>query len=192
MSGQQLTSFEHVLLGLVCLSPSSGYDLKRVFATTPMGVYQPSSGALYPALRRLECKGLVQAASSDGGREAGSSRRRRVYGPTPAGQAAHVAWLRAPVEPATAGRDLGLHLVRFVLMEHAFSRAEVLGFLGDLRDALAAFTAGLAKHSEAMADDPGHSHARLALEHGLAVHRASLGWAEHAIAALGSAPAASS
>jgi hypothetical protein len=56
MAGQQLTSFEHVLLGMICLSPSSGYDLKRIFATTPMGFYQPSSGALYPALRRLETK----------------------------------------------------------------------------------------------------------------------------------------
>ena len=50
MAGRQLTSFEQILLGLICTSPSSGYDLKRVFAT-PMGVYQPSSGTLYPALR---------------------------------------------------------------------------------------------------------------------------------------------
>ncbi len=60
MAEHQLTAFEHVLLGLVCLSPASGYDLKRIFAATPMGVYQPSSGALYPALRRLEAKGLVR------------------------------------------------------------------------------------------------------------------------------------
>src|SRR5580698_4720029 len=46
----QLTDFEQVLLGLICMAPSSGYDLKRAFSTTPLGVYQPSSGALYPAL----------------------------------------------------------------------------------------------------------------------------------------------
>ena len=38
MAGPQPTPFEHILIGLVCLSPASGYDLKRVFATTPMGV----------------------------------------------------------------------------------------------------------------------------------------------------------
>lgn len=38
-------------------APSSGYDLKRIFATTPVGLYQPSSGTLYPALRRLEQRG---------------------------------------------------------------------------------------------------------------------------------------
>ena len=54
MAGRQLTDFEQVLLSMVAAAPSTGYDLKQTFATTPLGVYQPSSGALYPALRRLE------------------------------------------------------------------------------------------------------------------------------------------
>lgn len=180
MAGQQLTSFEHVLLGLVCLSPSSGYDLKRVFAATPMGVYQPSSGALYPALRRLEAKGLVQAKPLD--RVSESARHRRVYESTQAGRTAHVAWLRAPIEPSTAARDIGLHLLRFVMMEPEFAPEEVVGFLDSLKDALAAFTAGLERYAAAAHLDGRHP--RLALEHGVAVHRASLQWAEQAIAAL--------
>lgn len=180
MAGQQLTSFEHVLLGLVCLSPSSGYDLKRVFAATPMGVYQPSSGALYPALRRLEAKGLVQAKPLD--RVSESARHRRVYEPTQAGRTTHVAWLRAPIEPSTVARDIGLHLLRFVMMESEFAPEEVVGFLDSLKDALAAFTAGLERYAAAAHLDGRHP--RLALEHGVAVHRASLQWAEQAIAAL--------
>jgi hypothetical protein len=57
----KLTPFEHVLLGMIFIHPSSGYDLKRRFATSPMGVYQPSSGALYPALERLERRGLLRS-----------------------------------------------------------------------------------------------------------------------------------
>src|SRR5437667_12574627 len=98
MTGRQLTPFEHILLGLICLSPSSGYDLKRIFAATPMGVYQPSSGALYPALRRLEAKGLVRAKPDAASK---SARHRRVYEVTQAGRTTHVTWLRRPVEPAT-------------------------------------------------------------------------------------------
>jgi DNA-binding PadR family transcriptional regulator len=184
MTGPPLTSFEHILLGLVCLSPASGYDLKRMFAVTPMGVYQPSSGSLYPALRRLEAKGLVQAV--DGAGE--SARRRRVYEPTEAGRTAHTAWLRAPVDAATVSPDLGLHLMRFVMMEHAFSRPEVLAFLGDLQDALAAFIASLERAAETA--QAGDRHPALALDHGLAVHRASLRWARETIAALGAAPLA--
>jgi len=184
MAGRQLTSFEHILLGLICTSPSSGYDLKRIFAVTPMGVYQPSSGALYPALRRLERSGLVRAQTSPG--PAGeSARRRRVYEPTQAGRAAHLSWLRIPVEPATVSRDLGLHLMRFVMMEHR-PREEVLKFLQNLADALAAFTAELERQTAGT--DLNARHPALALDHGLAVSRASLQWAEQTIAALSAAP----
>ena len=180
MSGRQLTAFEHILLGLICMAPASGYDLKRIFAVTPMGIYQPSSGALYPALRRLELRGLVQAQTSVPGGQ--SARHRRVYEPTQAGRAAHATWLQTPVEPATVSRDLGLHLMRFVMMEHVFPAEDVLAFLQSLADALAVFTAGLEQYRAAA--DPGDRHPRLALDHGLAVHRASLRWAADAIAAL--------
>jgi DNA-binding PadR family transcriptional regulator len=183
MAEPQFTPFEHILIGLVCLSPASGYDLKRIFAATPMGIYQPSSGSLYPALRRLEAKGLVKAA--EGADE--SARHRRVYEPTQAGRAAHAAWLRTPVEVSTVSRDLGLHLMRFVMMEHAFSREEVLSFLDNLKDALAAFTAGLERYvaTTAQLDE---RHPGLALDHGLTIHRASLRWTRHTIDALRAAP----
>ncbi|MBV9095274.1 MAG: helix-turn-helix transcriptional regulator [Streptosporangiaceae bacterium] len=184
MAGRQLTSFEHILLGLICLSPSSGYDLKRIMAATPMGVYQPSSGALYPALRRLELKGLVRTHAPD--RDGESARPRRVYESTQAGRAAHVSWLRTPVEPATVSRDLGLHLMRFVMMEHTFLPEEVLAFLDNLKDALAAFTAELERYTTVTRFEGRHP--RLALGHGLAVHRASLRWAEETAAVLSAAP----
>lgn len=187
MADPQLTSFEYILLGMVGMAPSSGYDLKRRFVATPMGVYQPSSGALYPALRRLMHKGLVRA--QDPTPQPGKpARHRRVYELTPAGQAAHADWLRAPIDPATVSRDLGLHLVRFVMMEHKLTREEVLKFLKDLSAALAAFTAQLERYA-AGADLPGR-HPRLALGHGLAVHHASLRWAQNTIAELSASPSA--
>jgi Virulence activator alpha C-term len=51
------------------------------------------------------------------------------------------------------------------------------------------FTAELEQHEAAA--DLGDRHPRLALEHGLAVYRASLRWAEHAIATLSAVPAPS-
>ena len=181
MAGRQLTPFEHILLGLIRLAPASGYDLKRIFAATPMGLYQPSSGALYPALRRLELKGLIQTQAPAGG-HGQSARHRRVYEPTQAGQAAHMSWLRTPIEPATASRDLGLHLMRFVMMEHLLPTDEVLTFLQNLAGALAALTAQLEQYSEGA--DLTDRHPRLAIDHGLAVHRASLRWAQHTIETL--------
>jgi DNA-binding PadR family transcriptional regulator len=184
MAGPQLTPFEHVLLGLICLSPASGYDLKRIFAVTPMGLYQPSSGALYPALRRLEARGFIEAKPADG--PAVSARRRRVYEPAESGRAVHLAWLRTPVDPATVAQDLGLHLMRFVMMEHALPRDDVLAFLRSLEAALAALTGSLERYAAAASF--GDRHPLLALDHGLAVHRASLRWARHALTTLGGAP----
>ena len=184
MTGRQLTAFEHILLGLICLAPASGYDLKRIFAATPMGLYQPSSGALYPALRRLELRGLVQAQAGTG-RAGQAARHRRVYEPTDTGQAAHMSWLRTPLEPVTAARDLGLHLMRFVMMERLLPHEEVLMFLQDLADALAALVAQLEQFAAA---DLAERHPRLALDHGLAVHRASLQWTKATIETLSAAP----
>ncbi len=103
MTGRQLTPFEHILLGMICMVPSSGYDLKRIFAVTPMGIYQPSSGALYPALRRLEQKGLVRAQAPSG--QAGqSARHRRVYEPTrPAGQLMRAGCAPRSTRPPSRG-----------------------------------------------------------------------------------------
>ena len=187
MTGRPLTSFEQILLGRICIAPMSGYGLKQVFAATPMGLYQPSSGALYPALHRLEQRGLVQVqAPAVPGHQ--TARHPRVYEATQAGQAAHANWLRTPVDPATVAHDLGLHLMRFAMMEHVFPPHEVLEFLQNLASALTQFTAQLEQYAAAAPDLGGH-HPRLALAHGLAVYRASLRWAEHAIAELSEVPA---
>ena len=125
----------------------------------------------------------AQAPPGAGGQPA---RHRRVYEPTKPGRAAHATWLHTPAEPATVSRDLGLHLMRFVMMEHVFPAKDVLAFLQSLADALAVFTAGLEEARAAA--DPGDRHPRLALDHGLAVYRASLRWADDAIAALSAVP----
>jgi Transcriptional regulator PadR-like family len=206
MASTRLTGFEQVLIGLIFARPASGYDLKRHFATTPASVYQPSSGALYPALRRLERAGLLrtrQSASqtSDlsadraqggaGQRSAGPARRQRYeYHVTENGAAVHAAWIREPVNPATVSQDLGLHMMRFVMMERQLPRAEVLAFLASLRTALAEFLAGVEGYLASLDPAiPSDMHGHLALEHGVALHRASLDWTGRAITALTSAPA---
>ena len=105
---------------------------------------------------------------------------RRVYELTQAGMAVHMTWLGAPTAPATVANDLGLHLMRFVMMEHTVPREEVLGFLHDLRHALAAFVAEL-ERAIAHVDE---LRPRLAVDHGMAVYHASLDWADSTIAEL--------
>jgi PadR family transcriptional regulator AphA len=176
----RLTSFEHVLLGMIFIQPSTGYDLKRRFATTPIGVYQPSSGALYPALDRLERRGLLR---SEAPRPTVGGRLRRLYHLTEDGRQAHLGWVREPVVPETVAQDLGLHLLRFAMMARVLPEDEVVEFLASLRAALAGFVASL-EQSASATEAGGDPYAGLAVEHGLAVHRASLAWADEAISRL--------
>lgn len=175
-----LTQFEHILLGLLEDQPRTGYELKRHFRTTPAGVYEPSGGALYPALRRLETRDFLRAESAPSGK-----RSRLVYSTTAKGRAALLSWLREPLDPTNVGRDLALHLMRFVLMERRLSTDEVHAFLVSLVSALETFVGNLQGYTSSSL--PGR-HPRLALEHGLAVHVASLTWARSTLRSLTDRP----
>lgn len=178
-AGRPLTDFEQVLLGLIASEPRSGYGLKKLFNASPASVYQPSPGALYPALRRLEGRGLLQAEK----KVSRGRRAQRLYHVTEAGRAVHLDWLRQPVTPDTVVADLGLHVMRFALMENNLPHEAVLAFLADLASALEGFVSGV----EQFVAGAGQSlprHAVLALDHGIVMHRASLEWARSAMAAL--------
>jgi PadR family transcriptional regulator, regulatory protein AphA len=179
LSQRPLTDFEQILLGLITGEPYSGYRLKKLFSSTPAAVYQRSPGALYPALRRLTAWGLISVE------ETVSAGRRplRIYHATEAGRAMHLEWLSQPVSPATVSPDLGLHLMRFAMMDQHLPREQVLAFLRSLADALAAFVDGMRKYL-ALGAETSRPHAELALMHGIAVHQASLDWALMAIKTL--------
>ncbi len=82
MTSRPLTDFEQILLGIIVAGPSSGYGLKKHLAASLAGIYQPSSGALYPALQWLERSGVLE---SEAGVPAGG-RTRRIYHVTPRGR----------------------------------------------------------------------------------------------------------
>jgi DNA-binding PadR family transcriptional regulator len=178
-AGRALTDFEQVLLAVIAREPRSGYGLKKMFNDSPASVYQPSPGALYPALRRLEERGLLRAEQ-----QVSSGRRAlRLYQVTDTGRAVYLEWLRRPVVPVTVAADLGQHLMLFSVMAKYLERAEVIAFLADLGGALDGFVTGVEQFAASRQGTLGQ-HALLALEHGIAVHRASLEWVRSAMATL--------
>jgi len=56
---RRMTSLELAIVGLVHVEPTTGYDLCKLFESTPMGHFSSSPGAVYPALRRLEKRGVI-------------------------------------------------------------------------------------------------------------------------------------
>ena len=72
-----------LILKTLSEGPLHGYGVSLSIREATDSVFQVEEGALYPALRRLEKKGLLEAAwdVTDTGREA------KFYGLTPAGTA---------------------------------------------------------------------------------------------------------
>jgi hypothetical protein len=117
------TTLEFALLGLLDQRPLSGYDLRRIFATTPFTYYSDSPGAVYPALRRLEARGwiasLASAPTNARGRRA--LRQREVLGR---------AYFSSTIVPLVGGRartnrDRPLHPISFMTRRGMPTRTRV-------------------------------------------------------------------
>jgi transcriptional regulator len=71
---------EMLILEVVSQGATYGYELAQTVAQRSEGYFDLKEGSLYPALHRLERRGLVSSEwSTEGGR------RRRVYGLTATG-----------------------------------------------------------------------------------------------------------
>ena len=179
MPAGDLTTFEYALLGLIGMSPMTGYDVHKVFATTPLAHFSSSPGAIYPALRRLQRRGLLLAELDT----ATEARPRRLYTLAKAGKQAIAAWLRLPVTRDELIRGSGAPLLRFALSEGRLPREEVLAYLDSYRVALVSYVEELQEHLRRLpADAP--LHGRLALEQGIRGFRSELEWAKSAAATI--------
>jgi len=163
------------LLGLLHQAPRSGYDLRKAFATTPLGHFSDSPGAIYPALRRLSRRGWIEGlpGAPEGGR------RRRPYRPTAPGRRAFRQWLRARPTPEEAGRDLDAQILRLAFLSEVLPLAAVDGHLDVLRGAVAAHLSGLERFFAAAGPAMSPS-GRLAFECGLDGFRSFLRWSARA------------
>lgn len=174
------TSLGYVLLCLLLQEPRSGYDLCKVLEETPMAHYSSSPGAIYPALKRLEKKGLVEAETE----RSHSLRPRRIYRPTEAGLEVLRAWLTRPVTRDDVMRRADEVMLRFAFLGHAADDDATRRFLEELAAASDAYADELEGYRQALlkADPP---HGRLALESGLEYHRNLARWARRTRAELG-------
>ena len=97
------------VLGLLRDGPRHGYDLKQHLAD--LGLMRVSFGSLYPALRRLEKRGLIEALRATG--------RRKAYRITASGREALDEMLRAEPDESEGDRRFGLRLAFFRYLEPA-------------------------------------------------------------------------
>lgn len=75
-------SLDLIVLQLLAAEPTNGYDLGLRIQAISRDVLQVNAGSLYPALYRLEERGLIRAEWS----ETAKGRRAKVYSLTAAGR----------------------------------------------------------------------------------------------------------
>lgn len=176
MERREPTPLELALLGLLHQAPMSGYDLRKVFVETALGNYSSSPGAIYPALARLEKRGLIV------GREdrTKSLRPKKIFRPTREGRRVFAEWLRREVTRRDVARGLDTLMLRFafhwVLASPAASRRlleglgrEIDGYVKELTEQKKSFPPAAPIHS------------RLALEAGIEQYRACARWARRSL-----------
>jgi DNA-binding PadR family transcriptional regulator len=158
-----MTPLSYALLGLVKMEPRSGYALRKVFETTPLGSYSSSPGSIYPALKALQTQGLVEARGGD-------ARGKGLYHLTAGGRAAFEAWLAAPVE------DLGEAMLRFAFLPED-DRPRILAFLDAFEARATAQASGLDAFLASDAAQGMTPKGRISVLHGRRGLQASADWA---------------
>src|SRR5262249_32482131 len=149
----------YALLGLLHQQALSGYDLRKIFASTPMGGFSDSPGAIYPALRRLQERGLVRGEVQ----KSMGLRKRHVFRITPKGLGALKTWQSKPIVREDMIRRSGELLLRFAFMDQTFAPERTLAFLREFAKELSSFIPSVRQPLHAHADEMPLS-GRLALE----------------------------
>lgn len=121
------------VLGLLRDGPRHGYDLKQSLAD--LGFVRVSFGSLYPALRRLEKRGLIEALRATG--------RRKAYRVTDSGREELDILLRAEPETSEEDRRFSLRLAFFRYLDPGLRsrslerrRRQLVDRLGDSQQSL--------------------------------------------------------
>ena len=158
------------------MQPQTGYDLRKLFATTPMGHYSSSPGAIYPALKRLERAKLIEGEVADGD----TLRPKRVYTATPLGIETLRDWVsQIIVKDDLVHKDAEL-MLRFALMGSVVDNETTRRFLEQMSKVLDEYIPELEQVLAAMPEG-GPPHGRLALSSGIEAYKARRKWARKAI-----------
>lgn len=183
MPAADVTLLGYALLGLLAQKPSSGYDLRKTFALTPMQSFSDSPGAIYPALKRLEKSGLIRGKIEHGS----GLRRRQIFRLTAAGGAALKSWLRKPPTRAEVIRAANELVLRFGFMDVVLGPEDSRRFLAAFERELTLYIPTLREYLVAHKAELPLS-AKLAVENGIRAHESLLRWTQDAQAAYAHRP----
>lgn len=176
MLDHNISLLAYALLGLLQQEPRSGYDLRKIFSSTPLTFFSDSPGSIYPALQRLERRGLIRSQVQ----ERSGLRRRRLFRLTTAGAIELKRWQTRPIVREDVIRGTNELMLRFGFMDESLGPDHSLCFLAAMERELADYIPTLRAYLEHHSGEMPLS-GRLALESGVLSYESLLRWARDAI-----------
>ena len=173
---EPISTLSLAILGLISKTPSSGYDLRKVFSTTPIGAFSSSPGAVYPALRRCEKNGWIKGDID----RTSILRPRQVFQLTVAGHEALKEELSQPVTDESVIWQNGDLILRFAFMDGILTKKRILKFLEEYATATETYIVTLGAHRKTM-EGVSPKCGIFALEQGIEAYKANLRWAKRTI-----------
>jgi DNA-binding PadR family transcriptional regulator len=171
------STLEFALIGLLRQKPQSGYDLRKTFTDTAMRHYSDSPGSIYPAIRRLQARGWIEAEPKD-------RRGREVFHLVPAGVSAFVEWLAQDLTREDVVFRVQELMLRFAFMDGNVPRSTAIRFLEQFEREFSAYVGELrARFERDSYLKPVHT-GLLAFQSGIEAMEAQLAWARRARAQL--------
>ena len=169
------TTLGYAILGLL-LQPMTGYGIRKVFESTPMGEYSSSPGSIYPALNRLRKESLIEQFDK-------SSSRKKLYRLTNSGKNELKNWCKRPVSLSEVQNKMNELMLRFVFMEYFVDTDATIKFLNSIKKNIDLYIKELRMYfDENESTMPFHS--SLAMEQGIEMICANMRWTDYAIDAV--------
>lgn len=120
---------EYMILGLLMLTPMTGYELQQFIKQNLSLICSHSAGSVLTALAKLEQAGRVHGQETSAGR-----RRKRVFSVTESGRAAFADWVRQPMQ-ADRVKNMELGRLFFLGLARPAQRAEAIrGYLRQMEE----------------------------------------------------------
>jgi len=142
---------DYAILGLVHGAPRTGYDIRKIFASSLLRLFSDSPGTVYPALRRLERSGLIEGRAPQGGRG------RRAFRLTAKGRGEFRRWVATPIEAEELRKNPDAFSLQFAYMDGLVDPETIRGMLHDYAGAFSGLCRARIRWARRTIDEIGES-----------------------------------
>lgn len=167
----------YVILGLLSETPLSGYDIKKIIDIRFRFFWSESYGQLYPTLKELNRKGLIEVMKSEGKEK----RSRTTYRITEEGLSTLLSWLDKPVERESVRLEILLKMYFSHLIEPGIMIQHVREFQRKHEEDVYILNLFEQELKAIIDQDPNHPHVLRVIDFGQKVKKAYLDWSYETI-----------